>query len=96
MVSRNRSREMGIQDVRAEVVVYSLDLRSWAKVMDREKERAGSRSRNHKENGYLNLIAKDDDAVDATAMAKLNEDGLVPYRVGNRRVILCIIRAVIP
>lgn len=96
MASRNRSREMGNQDVRAVVVVYSLDLRSWAKVMDREKERAGSRSRNHKENGYLNSIVEDNDAVEATAMARLSEDGLVPYRVGNRRVILCIIRAVIP
>lgn len=91
MLNRNRSREMASQDVRVVVVLYSLDLRSWARVMKKEKERAGSRSRNHKEKGHLNSIVGDDDAVDATAMARLNEDGLVPYRVA-----VYIFRAVIP
>lgn len=82
----NRSRKMASQGVRAVVVLYSLDSRSEAKVMEREKGRAGSRIHNHKEHGYLKSIVKDDDAVDATSMAKLIEDELVPYRVGNRMI----------
>lgn len=83
-MNRNRNREMASQDVRAVVVLYSLDVGIWAKAMEREKERSGSRSRDHKEIGYLKSIVGGDDAVDATAMAKLNKDGLVPYRAGNR------------
>lgn len=65
------------------MVLYSLDSRNEAKVMEREKGRAGSRNRNHKERGYLKSIVKNDNAVDATSMVRLNVGGLVPYRVGN-------------
>lgn len=81
--NRNRNREMASQGVRAVVVLYSLDSRNEAKVMEREKGRAGSRNRNHKEGGYLKSIVKNGNAVDATSMVKLNVDGLVPYRAGN-------------
>lgn len=77
--NRNRNRKMANQGVRAVVVMYSLDSRNEAKVMEREKGRTGSRDRNHEESGYLKSIVKNDNAVDAT----LNVDGLVPYRVGN-------------
>lgn len=82
--NRNRNRKMASQGVRAVVVMYSLDSRNEAKVMAKEKGRAGSRDRNHKESGYLKSIVKNDNAVDATSMVRLNVDGLVPYRVGNR------------
>lgn len=94
MMNQNLSREMARQSVRAVVVLYSLDSRSEAKVMERAKGRAGSRNRNHKELGYLKSIVKNDNAVDATSMVKLNEDGLIPYRVGNRITKLDIIRIV--
>lgn len=82
--NRNRNRKMAIPGVRVVVVMYSLDSRNEAKVMEREKGRAGSRDRNHKEGGYLKSIVNDDNAADATSMVRLNVDGLVPYRVGNR------------
>ena len=91
-MNRNRSREKASQGVRAVVVLYNLDSRSEAKVMEREKEKAGSRNRNHKEDGYLKSVEKNDDSVDAASMVKLNEDELVPYRVGNRTIMLYIIR----
>lgn len=93
-MSRNRSREMANQGVRAVGVLYSLDSRSEAKVMEREKGRVGSRSRNHKERGNLKSIVKDDNAVDATSTVKLNEDEPVPYRFGSRIIMLDIIRIV--
>lgn len=93
-MNRNRSHEMASQGVRAVVVLYSLDSRSEVKVMEREKEKAGSRNRNHKEDGYSKSVVMDDDTVDAASMVKLNEDELVPYRVGNRVIILYIIRIV--
>lgn len=83
-MNRNQSPEKGSQGVKAVVVVYSLELRSWVKVMEKEKERTGGRSRNHEESVYLKSIVDEDDASDATPMARLNENELVPYRAGNR------------